>query len=328
MELVPKNLGAKMGKGSERSVYKHPETPDDKVVTQEGIIRPEKIKEAFYIQRILATLYPQNFPRFPAVAVSETGEGSAVRERLKERIMTQLARSWNGLKTRGDLVKLDAGEFYGRDEVAKTFSSISQELEQLGFKLQFDYTNQNNFMKSSDTGVWNYVDVTTIERLPTRGEFLERVHTYRGEVDQNDATTCSKALESLHRLHSETAHEFINNMPLVDLHARSFTFKNQLFRIEENTPPRLLHSLKNLAEVVKESDVSWTHKRLFEKYSSLVDAMDRLHQLYIKAKVVPDKVTEDPQIKSGREFEVLSLYTSIENLLNYLQKQKENLTNQ
>jgi hypothetical protein len=97
-------------------------------------VSPEKAKEIFHTQRILATLFPYNFPRFRASAHSDETEGrpaSTVREYIKS----------------------DWDMRYG-------FSKAQDGLSELGIKVWLDQS-PGNFVTGENGGQY-YVDVPSI----------------------------------------------------------------------------------------------------------------------------------------------------------------------
>lgn len=321
MEGVPKKFGKMISSGSERAVYEHDKDPENKVVTEELAIRPEKIKEIFYIQRVLSSLYPERFPRFPEAIVDEEGEGYVTRKKIKEKWKTKFVRSLTEYTSRTEnLHSFDSFKAYGRDEYVKIFSKINAELYSLGLDLSFDYSNHNNFMKDKETNLWNYVDVPVIKQLPSSEELEENLQSQKPDVDGNTLKTVTTSIERIRTLREQTVQNLIADLIESEVSETSFVYKGRLIQLTGKDAARIPNLISKFKDSLG-SDQEAAQKALLDHYN---DVEETSNYLYLTAKYYGQE-TDDNTNKTNREakssnYEIRSIAYTLEELIKVLQE--------
>lgn len=282
MEGIPKKFGKEISSGSERIVYEHATDPEHTVMTREGYIRPEKIKQLFYIQRVLTSLYPEHFPTFPQAIVSEDGAGYVTRERIHEKWQTKFVRTVSEYTSRTEsLSSFDSFKPYGRDEYTQIFGKIKGELDDLGINLSFDYTNHHNFMKDKETGLWNYVDVPIIKDIPTSEEFDANVESSKLEIDNETVETVRGAVERINILREQTVRNFIDDLLDTEVSETSFRHRGKIIKLIGHSPKELPKILSEFKDLLANTDREATQHTLLAEYDMVEEVYDHLYQIII-----------------------------------------------
>ncbi len=148
---------------------------------------PVEARGIFYVQRVLSTLFPHNFPKFYAAF------GAEMPPDLKERTSSHRPTGTIRQRIIGETMKppknVEEQESfippYSRS-VDHPFSRVTQEMQKVGLQLQFDMY-EPNFMLGTDGGEY-YVDQTgsnAEDIVENKGEILR----YMAEHDYSkDAT--------------------------------------------------------------------------------------------------------------------------------------------
>lgn len=318
MEGIPKKIGEEISSGSERSVHKHEKDPENKVITHEGTIRPESIKEMFYTQRILSSLYPDHFPKFPEAIVDAHGFGYVTRERISETFRTRFARSVTEAFSRTDgLHSFESNKAYGRDEYSRVFQKIKYRLAELGIELSFDYTNHNNFMKSKETGLWNYVDVPMARKFPSSTEFAANAKSLEPPFDPDSVKAVTSSLERIETLQTQTINNFVNDIKDSQVLDTSLTYKGETILLTGAEAKELPSAIAKLKEVFTTTP-DLIEEQLLAEYLTVREIVDSLYGFLAFDHKSGDKA--DVHEISASRYDIKSIKWPMERLLKNLKE--------
>lgn len=144
---------------------------------------PEKAKKIFYLQRVLSTLFPHNFPRFYAA----TGKHPARKEEMA--VTGTIREEKRGKRIRPERIKDTEQErgilrtLLGKG-VKHPFGRVLQTCKELSLPVSFDPADVN-YIIGKDGGVY-YLDVPLSEyggewKIPKILQYMDRATTSSGE---------------------------------------------------------------------------------------------------------------------------------------------------
>jgi len=122
-------------------------------------LEPRHAKQAFYLQRILETLFPHNFPHcYAAFGKKEEGSVPHASGTIRERVH-------KGTGIRG---------WYHRQRPKYPFSKVEEEVENMGVSVGIDFFKKN-FIVGADGGEY-YVD--TLDNFEPKEWNIEKIMAY------------------------------------------------------------------------------------------------------------------------------------------------------
>lgn len=130
-----------IGHGAECAVVAQPDGPHRVTAFRYNEMSPDRAKKIFYLQRVLSTLFPHNFPRFYTVFYGNDQDkipGGSIRQRIWEQ--------FGGRKNDSQY----------KDSIKYKFEDAINILEQIGIPVSFD-TFDLNFDVGPDGGEY-YLD--------------------------------------------------------------------------------------------------------------------------------------------------------------------------
>jgi hypothetical protein len=138
----------KVGRGSEKEVYEHPNDPAKVVAEFRYAESPKRLRGRFYLTKILHELFPDNLPD---ISVAATNPHVVIMERKQ---LDEAHKSLQKFNIKGDFV----GNFSARykefeDKIGedRKFKQLKRELAELGIGLEtaamnFGYDDKNNLV--------------------------------------------------------------------------------------------------------------------------------------------------------------------------------------
>lgn len=177
-----------LGAGVESIVIKSSDSKEGVAAaySYEGL-SPYEAKESFYLQRILSTLFPSNFPKFYAAFSGEHGEkAGTLRQFVKGRPFSKVP-----------------------DEEMRSkmnpFRSAMADLHNYGIDVQYD-PNTRNFAVGADGGMY-YLDMLHgyDPEYMSREKFTQYMEAYEySDQEKHIVATCLERLEALYREKKES----------------------------------------------------------------------------------------------------------------------------